>query len=236
MARPSPILRHLPAAMPAESRVLAIGGDPGLLAALPAGGFRVEAHELDLGPAAALVGDTFTPLATHWPVATGAYDAVLLLDQLALVVDDETAIAEVARVLRPGGTLLVRVPRVGRLAWLDPYNAARYLGDATRRGAKPPETRGIGWRRHYACRDLDGLLGDRFRVRAVATEGVGLAEGVRLALALLFRWLLLRENLYQRAAWLPAAVGRIEGRVPTGRAGYHLIVVAERLREVAPEA
>ncbi|MDP9365495.1 MAG: hypothetical protein M3Q10_14940, partial [Chloroflexota bacterium] len=143
--------------------------------------------------------------------------------------------AEAARVLRPGGTPLVRVPRAGRLAWLDPYNAARYLGNATRRGAKPPETRGIGWCRHYARRDLDDLLGGRFRVRAVTTEGVGLAEGVRLALALLFRWLLPREDLYRRTSALPSALARAEGRVPTGRSGYHLIVVAERLPVVATQ-
>jgi SAM-dependent methyltransferase len=235
LARSVPVLRHLPPGVAAGSRVLAVGADAELLAALPDRGVRVDAHGLDLGPAAAPAGEAFSPPATRWPVPDGAYDAVLLLDRLALVVDDEATVAEAARVLRPGGSLLVRVPRAGRLAWLDPYNAARYLGDATRRGAKPPETRGIGWRRHYARRDVDDLLRGRFRVRAVGTEEIGLAEGVRLALALLFRWLLPREEVYRRATGLPAAIGRIEGRVPTGRAGYHLIVVAERLPASAAE-
>ena len=211
------------------TRVLVVGAPGGLVAGLTGRGYQVTPHDLDVGPAAALVGEPFVPPVTAWPGPDGAFDAVLLLDQLAFVVDDEEAIAEAARVLRPGGMLILRVPSAGLLAWLDPYNAYRYVRDVTGRGPKPHETRGIGWRRHYRRRDLDELLEGQFHVRARETEGVGLAEAARLALLLLFRWLLRREDAYRRATWLPETIWGVEKRLPTGRFGYHLVVVAERL-------
>ena len=133
---------HLPCSRAGAAQVLAIGAGPTLVARLVTAGYRVETHRLDLGPAAALAGEPFTPPVTAWPHETAAYDVVILLDELALVVDDEAAIGEAARVLRPGGTLILRIPNAGLLAWLDAYNLYRYVRDATGAGSSCPK-RGV---------------------------------------------------------------------------------------------
>ena len=58
------------------------------------------------GRALALLGD-----AHRLPFPDGAFDAVILSEVLEHIPDDRHAIAEVARILRPGGTLAVTVPR-----------------------------------------------------------------------------------------------------------------------------
>ncbi len=72
-------------------------------------------------------------------IATGRYDCVVLTQVLHLVFDLSAAIAEVHRILKPGGTLLATVPTVCRTSreladsdyWrLTPVGAGRMFGDA----------------------------------------------------------------------------------------------------------
>jgi SAM-dependent methyltransferase len=93
-------------------------------------GARVVAADLDakeLPPVGAMfaamreAGETSPPAgaaaasadATRLPFADGAFDAIIAAEILEHVPDDTAALAEIARVLRPGGTLAVTVP-----AWL----------------------------------------------------------------------------------------------------------------------
>jgi SAM-dependent methyltransferase len=69
----------------------------------------VEAGELASDhPAAAVQGDA---LALPFPEAT--FDRVIASEVLEHIPDDRAAMAELARVLRPGGTMAVTVPRAG---------------------------------------------------------------------------------------------------------------------------
>jgi SAM-dependent methyltransferase len=173
--------------------------------------------------------EALAPLVEPWPQADASFDLVLIPDVLAHVIADQHALDQAARVLRPGGRLVVRVPYRGPLAWLDPPNAYRYVSDATRRGPNPPETRGIGWRRHYHRRELDAMLhGAGLRVTRVRGSGLGLAPALDLALMLLFRWLLPLEPVYRATRRATALVARGERLLPLGPLGYWLTVVAER--------
>jgi SAM-dependent methyltransferase len=58
------------------------------------------------GQGRALVGD-----ALLLPFATGAFDRVIAAEVLEHIPDDRTAMAELSRVMRPGGTMAITVPR-----------------------------------------------------------------------------------------------------------------------------
>jgi SAM-dependent methyltransferase len=208
--------------------LLLLGGDETVAAAFRRAGYCVDRHALDTGPLAQLAGVPFTPPVVAWPFPDASHDAVVLLDELALTVREEEALAEAARVLRPGGTLLLRVPATGPLAWLDGYNAYRYVRDTTRRGRLLPEVKGIGWRRHYRRDDLRGLLAPHFRVTAMRPSGIGLSDAVRMGLLLFWRWVLRSERGDEAIRQAPAALARHEGSwAPLGR-GYWLVAAADR--------
>lgn len=219
-----PLADHLPRG----GAVLQIGGDDRLAADLRRAGFSVTRHALDMGPLAQLAGIPFTPPVVVWPFPDASFDAVVLLDQLALTVKEEEALAEAARVLRPGGRLLLRVPAEGRLAWLDGFNVYRYLQETSRRGKRHPAVAGVGWRRHYPRPDLLALLQPHFRVLQFAPTGVGLEDAVRLAGNVYWRWLR-RDGTHdadvERAA---AQAARLESGWSLLGRGYSLTVLAER--------
>ena len=203
-----------------------------MLSAWPAtstgAGFAVTRHALDMGPLAQLAGLPFTPPVVEWPFPDAGFDAVLLLDHLALTVKEEEALAEAARVLRPGGRLLLRVPAEGRLAWLDGFNVYRYLQETSRRGKRHPAVAGVGWRRHYPRPDLSALLQPHFRVLTFAPTGIGLEDVVRLAGNLYWRWLRRDETHDEDTERRAAAAARLESGWSLLGHGYGLVVVAER--------
>lgn len=219
-----PLSEHLPPG----GALLLLGGDDAMAGALRGAGFAVTRHALDMGPLAQLAGIPFTPPVVEWPFPDAGFDAVVLLDQLALTVKEEEALAEAARVLRPGGRLVLRVPAEGCLAWLDGFNVYRYVQETSRRGKRHPAVAGVGWRRHYPRPDLIALLRPHFRVLRMSPTGIGLEDTVRLAGNLLWRWLRRDEThdvAVERAA---TRVARLESDWSVLGRGYGLIVLAEK--------
>ena len=78
------------------------------------GAMRAENQVPDGADADVKQGD-----ALQLPFADGEFDRVVAAEVLEHIPDDETAIAELVRVLRPGGTLAVTVPRwlPERICW-----------------------------------------------------------------------------------------------------------------------
>jgi SAM-dependent methyltransferase len=102
--------RHAFEAYRRGARVIAADLDPGELG--PVGGMlaamRAEGEAPPPAQAAAVAAD-----ATGLPFADGSFDAIIAAEILEHVPHDAAALAEIARVLRPGGTVAVTVP-----AWL----------------------------------------------------------------------------------------------------------------------
>jgi SAM-dependent methyltransferase len=102
--------RHAFEALRRGARVVAFDYDEAELKDVAA-----MAAEMDqAGDIPAVGGSTTTRGdATRLPFPDGSYDRIIAAEVLEHIPDDETAIRELARVLRPGGTMAVTVP-----AWL----------------------------------------------------------------------------------------------------------------------
>jgi SAM-dependent methyltransferase len=174
--------------------------------------------------------------AAHVPLADRSFDGILCLDVLEHVTNERAVLAETARLLKPGGTLVLTVPLSGVLAGLDSPNLFGRLVHATRRGRFPPEIAAAGCHHHYAVEDLAvedlavddlavddlrALVSDAFTLVRVRRTGLGVAELVDLPALVLFRWLIRVEPLYAVAAFAYYTVYLLEDVVPLGQAGYH---------------
>ena len=168
------------------------------------------------------------------PFDDESFDAVLFLDVLEHVVDQKAVIAEIQRVLQPGGTLILSVPHRGLLGWLDSLNVYAMLVRKTHHGIFPQEIAQTGIHRHYSLRGLRELLGPAFTLKRVTCTGLGVAELINLPLLLLCRYILGWEWAYQILQYGYFLVYLLEDLLPLGPAGYHLMLVATKSEPPLP--
>lgn len=174
--------------------------------------------------------------AAQVPLPSASFDGLLCLDVLEHVPNERATLDEIARLLRPGGTLVLSVPHRGALWPLDSLNLYARFVRFTRHGRFPPEIAATGIHRHYSVERLSDLLGERFTVGTIARTGLGLAELVHLPLLVAFRWVLPLEPLYAVLAYIYYAAYLLEDVFPLGRFGYHLMIVARRTEESAEQS
>jgi SAM-dependent methyltransferase len=167
------------------------------------------------GPAVAVRGDVAV-----LPFATAAFDGVVCGEVLEHVDDDGAAVAELARVLRPGGVLVATVPAGrARYSWLDRWagHARRYERAELDRLVR---ARGFAVLRLHHWGFPFGLLYERLVQRPVlarhAREGATSAATVRLG----------RARLVNRAATALFTCDRLCDGAPWGPG---LLLVARRL-------
>lgn len=161
-------------------------------------------------------------------------DLVVMIDALEYTIDDVAMLDQARRMLRPGGSLVVRVPRRRRVDWLDARNIYHYLRETTRHGSPLPEMGDGIFRRHYGEDELLGLLDETgFRLGQSGTSGLGLSEVAYLAGATLFRWATDNPR-YQTVRRLYGRLDRAEDGWPAG--GYYLTIGATRPVEKARES
>lgn len=135
--------------------VLEVGTGHGAFALRLAEHYRVIGMDLD----PAVVGRAFagTPVmgvagsAYELPVPDGAVDAVVLFDVLEHLADTARAVAELRRVLRPGGLLLMSVPNPEGLGARRKGGESFIHRDPTHCSVLPMRE----WRRHFAAARID---------------------------------------------------------------------------------
>ena len=102
--------RHAYEALRRGARVVALDADDAELKDVA----RLLAGMLDEGEAGpGATGAAVNGNALHLPFADGAFDRVIAAEVLEHIANDRAALGELARVLRPGGTMAVTVPRFG---------------------------------------------------------------------------------------------------------------------------
>lgn len=220
--------------LPPGSRVLDLGCAFGFGTRLLARRFETYGHDLDeryIERARENVPHaTFTVgPASQVPYPDAYFDAVVCLDVLEHVPDDAAVVAEVARLLRPGGTLILSTPNRTLVGALDSLNLYQNLAHPD----WPSPTDDPSWpatrrHRHYSASDVDRLLGGRFIGRQAVTTGLGLAEPINLVLLLLFRAISDWPSAYRAAQYLYFGVYLLEDLLPMGSHGYHLTLAATR--------
>jgi hypothetical protein len=150
-------------------------------------------------------------------------------DVVSRTIDEAAWLAELARVLRPGGTLRLRVPAGGPLAWLDTRNIYRYVTDILGRGDNPDDTLPTGWNRHYGADDVFALLLDAgFSNVKIGRVGIGLAEPPQLAGLMVGNFLGGKRETELRLHPLRQAMERVDARIPAPVIGTMLAVTATR--------
>ena len=105
------------------------------------------------------------------PFDDESFGAVMLTEVLEHLQDDRATIKEIARVLRPGGTLLISTPHRGLFAALDPDNALNSFFAFVSRLKIPKPGGGrfyqgfrFDWHRHYSQNELRALLEADFEI------------------------------------------------------------------------
>ncbi len=173
-------------------------------------------------------GEYYVADATRTPLADNSFDGAICLDVLEHLPDERGAVAELARLVKPGGTLVLSVPYRGPLSRLDSLNLYAALVRRTRHGRFPPEIAATGVHRHYSLARVRELLGAAFEIQRTTRTGLGLAELINLPLLVAFRWLAPWERAYQVTAFAYYSAYLAEDVLPLGPCGYHLMVVAVR--------
>lgn len=185
-------------------------------------GVDVSAPAIALAQEAGLNAQVIDDAATL-PFADSSFDAAVCVEVLEHVFEPQRAVAEIARVLRPGGLLIISVPNVAYwrrradLALLGRWNP---LGDelSTTQPWRDPHIR------FFTRRALAGML----KSHGYADARVGGYGGTILGDIPLLRRLCRRHGGWAVADWRPNPLYRLFERAWPGLFGYRLYAVARR--------
>jgi ubiquinone/menaquinone biosynthesis C-methylase UbiE len=144
--------------------------------------FGLDPNRLDLKHATRKYGNHVTFLAgiaEMIPLESASFDCLILSEVLEHTFDEEAALAEADRVLKPGGLLILTVPHAGWLPFLDGTNwkfrlphLHRWLYGVKHRGDYTHFVPVTALHRHYSVDRLTQLLEPRFTIQEVRRTGL----------------------------------------------------------------
>lgn len=158
---------------PSSRSNLDLGGDNGVLSYLlrQKGGTwsSGDLDETTVGSIRSLVGDRVYRLnGSTLPFPDDSLDQIVVIDYLEHVREDKAAVQEFRRVLKPGGILIVNVPRPKPGSLLTRIRNAIGLTDAWHGHVRPG----------YTEDDLEALLAPAFSLEAVRTYSRFFSEAI----------------------------------------------------------
>lgn len=163
-----------------------------------------------------------------FPYGDASIDAINIIDVLEHVTDEEAWLLECARVLRPGGSIQVQVPRHGATSWFESLNIYRYGVDVIGRGHDPREIKLIGWHRQYAEQNLrEMLVRSGFSIQNVRNHSIGLAELPTLGRMVIGDLIRNDRTTGKRANIARVNLDRIDSRIPAGPLSRRILITAK---------
>jgi SAM-dependent methyltransferase len=167
------------------------------------------------------------------PFKDGAFDAIVMLEVIEHTGSDAAAMAEIRRVLKAGGTLVLSTPNAGLFAFLDPYNlrqavqrtcpAICRLTSRLVRHESGQFTDNLDHHRHYRLEELAAFLERDFTIRAVHRGGLCLYPLAAAAISVSARlW-----NSRKVLRWL-FRLQQWDFRIPFGPLSYNLMILAQK--------
>ena len=165
------------------------------------------------------------------PFEDGSIDMIRVVEALEHVRDDLALYAELARVLRIGGMLSLRLPNVGPLAGIDSLNLYKYFSDITHRGLRVPATEEIGFRRHLPVTELADALGPGFDIVRIETDSLGIGELLNASLLIGTTTFNSTPDRYFQLKPIADTLARLDRRIRFNSNGFWLDGTARRVDE-----
>lgn len=144
-------------------------------------GVEINARALDVARARLPEADLRQTGAESLPFEDDRFDCVTCIEVLEHIPEQlrRESLAEMRRVLRPGGRLVLRVPHAGLADWLDPNNYRfrfrrlhRLIVDrGLRDDGYEGRSEGVVWHHHFRLAELFDLTGDGWDVETVRRGG-----------------------------------------------------------------
>ena len=165
----------------AEKDCLDLGSDNGVISYLfRARGGRWTSADLSekaVQSIRSLVGSNVYAIdGAHMPFGDAAFDLVVIIDLLEHVRDDARCVSEIARILRPGGELVINTPHVKRRSLMRLARHRLGLTDEWHGHVRPG----------YTAESLRQLLGERFVIERSSTYSKLFSESLDVALNYLY--------------------------------------------------
>ena len=199
-------------------------------------GVEVNAEALEVARRELPGADLHHAGAEALPFADRSFDCVTCIEVLEHVPADRRAgsLAEIGRVLRPGGRLILRTPHLGLFSVLDannlrfrmPWLYRRLVGRGGRDAGYDHWSSGAGviWHHHFTKPELLELAGEGWEVEASRTGGLLL-----FPLADLASWPFYRKGHHDHPAC--RALARLmtwDIGIDYGRASFDILLVLRR--------